>query len=636
QIIHSTSISQSNKSSIHIPAYTIVDEPRFGWRGMLLDVSRHFFDIEFVKKYLDIMAMYKLNVFHWHLTDDQGWRIEIKKHPKLTEVGAWRKGTGKEKWDYQIEAVVDGDPKYGGFYTQEEIKEIIQYAKERYITVIPEIELPGHSWSALNAYPELSCTGTPWIRPEETPWEFTDPFCPGNEKTFEFFENIFSEVIDLFPSKYIHIGGDEAKKTPWTKCEKCQLRMQAHNLENVDELQSYFVKRIQKIVNSKGRKIIGWDEILEGGLAPGAAVMSWRGEEGGIEAATHKHNVVMTPGDFVYFNKPQFDAKLEDAGYNILPLEKIYSYNPIPKELEKENHKYILGAEALLWSEYLYSYEIAENRLTPRIAALSEVVWTSKENKNWKNFQNKLTNHFSFLDEKNVNYFIPPPTNIENDLFVKDDYKVEMNKSYTNSEIYYTMDNSEPTKNSIKYDKPFIISNSVIIKAKTFMLSNRSSKTVTARINKTAYQKNKMIDNLQVGIQAKYFTGNISSVNDFDNMEFQNVIMLNNFTIPTNIEKDFFGIEFDGYIKILEDGIYTFYLSSDDGSKLIINDKLVIDNDGIHGMIEVKNKVALSKGYHSIKLIYFDNKFGEGLEVNVSSAKMEKQIVPSSMLYHKN
>jgi len=635
QIINSS--SKKSVNIISIPTCTIEDEPRFNWRGMHLDVSRHFFDVDFIKKYLDIMAMHKLNVFHWHLTDDQGWRIEIKKYPKLTEVAAWRKGTGKEEYSYIIEAAEKNEPIYGGYYTQEEVKEIIKYAKDRYITVVPEIELPGHSWSVLSAYPELSCTGTPWIKPKDVAWEFTDPFCAGNEKTFEFFENIFTEVIDLFPSEYIHIGGDEAKKTPWEKCEKCQLRMKENNLTNVEELQSYFIKRIENIITRKGRKIIGWDEILEGGLAEGAAVMSWRGEEGGIEAANLHHNVVMSPGDYLYFNKPQFDSKIENSPYDLLSIKRVYSYDPIPKELDEEKHKFILGAEACLWSEYLYSEESAENRLTPRIAALSEVVWSSKENKKFDNFQKRLQKHLRLLDRNNIKYYISPPTGLEDDLFIGEKYKVEMKHDYNDVELYYTLDNTEPTKCSSKYVKPFFILNSSTIKAKAFhKKTNRSSATITAVIKKTIMQKGKTVNDLLNGLQVKYFIGKIDSLSQFDLMEHKNIFITENILIPKNVREDYYGLEFNGYVKILEEGSYTFYLTSDDGSRLFINEKLIIDNDGTHGMEEKKNSVALAKGYHTIKIIYFEKKYGQGLNVRLRSEKIKKQQIPSSMLYYKN
>jgi hexosaminidase len=339
-------IPSEKTTKIQLPCLVINDQPKYAWRGMHLDCARHFFSVDFVKKYIDYLAMYKFNTFHWHLTDDQGWRIEIKQYPKLTEVGAWRNGSmighyNEQKYD---------DKRYGGFYTQEQIKEVVAYAKQRHITVVPEIEMPGHAVAALAAYPQYSCTGGPFE--VEKQWGVLDDvFCP-KEETFTFLQNILTEVIALFPSEYIHIGGDECPKTRWKSCAHCQNLMKEKGLKDEHELQSYFIQRIEKFVNAKGRKIIGWDEILEGGLAPNAAVMSWRGTEGGIAAAKQQHYVVMSPGSHCYFDHYQGDPKNEPlaiGGYT--PVEKVYSFNPTPKELSAAEAKYILGAQANVWAE---------------------------------------------------------------------------------------------------------------------------------------------------------------------------------------------------------------------------------------------------------------------------------------------
>jgi hexosaminidase len=384
-----------------IAAVNIEDEPRFAYRGMHLDVGRHFFSVDFIKEYIDFIALYKMNTFHWHLTEDQGWRIEIKKYPKLTTIGAYRNGTiighapgtGNDKI------------KYGGYYTQKQIKEIVQYAANRFITIIPEIEMPGHASAAIAAYPELSCfpeknTPTPqnkqlWSgdttgKQVQQSWGvFDDVFCP-SEYTFHFIENVLDEVMQLFPSKYIHIGGDECPKNYWKASALCQQLMKEKGLKDEHELQSYFIQRVEKYINSKGRQIIGWDEILEGGLAPNATVMSWRGEKGGIEAAQQKHNVIMTPGAWCYFdhsqNKPE--DSLTIGGYT--PVQKVYSYEPVPKELNKNEIKFILGAQGNVWTEYMAYPTKVEYMILPRMSALSEVLWSPAEKKDWKNFKNKL------------------------------------------------------------------------------------------------------------------------------------------------------------------------------------------------------------------------------------------------------
>ncbi|MEP6584426.1 MAG: family 20 glycosylhydrolase [Ginsengibacter sp.] len=385
---------------LSIPYISIKDYPRFQYRGMHLDVGRHFFPADYIKKYIDYLALYKYNSFHWHLTEDQGWRIEIKKYPKLTSVGGFRNGTiighhpGKG----------NTNERYGGFYTQEEIKEVVKYAADRYITIIPEIEMPGHSSAAIAAYPQLSCfpdestkisSRTPWAgsrdgkQVQQTWGVFEDVFCP-SDYTFTFLEDVLDEVMDLFPSKYIHIGGDECPKAAWKRSEFCQQLIKDSNLKDEHGLQSYFISKIEKYLNSKGRNIIGWDEILEGGLAQNATVMSWRGEEGGIAAAKQQHNVIMTPDKYCYLNYSQ--TKNEDSltigGY--LPLSMVYNYDPVPKELKAMESKYVLGAQGNVWTEYINNSSRLEYMIFPRMAALSEVLWTPKEKRNWSDFSARL------------------------------------------------------------------------------------------------------------------------------------------------------------------------------------------------------------------------------------------------------
>ena len=395
---------------IKISCAEIKDSPRYQWRGMHLDCSRHFFSKVEVKKYIDYLAMYKFNVFHWHLVDDQGWRIEINRYPLLTKIGSQRKETiiGKPAWDKDgkpsKDDKYDGTP-YGGFYTQNDIKEIVAYAQVRHITVVPEIEMPGHSLAALAAYPQYSCTGGPFET--YTKWGVSDDvYCAGNDSTFLFLQNILAEVCDLFPGKYIHIGGDECLKERWKACAKCQKRIIDERLKDENELQSYFITRIEKYLNSKGKQIIGWDEILDGGLAPNAAVMSWRGIKGGIAAAKQKHNVVMTPGKPCYFDHYQAKDKTKEplaiGGYN--PLDSVYAYNPSPKGLTEEESKYIMGAQGNVWTEYITDFSKVEYMSMPRMAALSEALWTPVDKKNYKNFVSRLKLHSKTLDKMNVNY----------------------------------------------------------------------------------------------------------------------------------------------------------------------------------------------------------------------------------------
>lgn len=397
-----------------VPFLSIEDRPRFAYRGMHLDVGRHFFPVDFIKKYIDFIAMYKLNTFHWHLTEDQGWRIEIRQYPRLTSVGGFRNGTIIGRYPGKGN---DGIRR-GGFYTQQQVKEIVKYASDRYITVIPEIELPGHSSAAIAAYPQLSCFPDESTKhPAKTAWHgdstgkqvqqvwgvFPDVFAP-TEYTFKFLENVLDEVIALFPSKYIHIGGDECPKESWKRSAFCQQLIKEKGLKDEHGLQSYFIQRIEKYLNSKGRQIIGWDEILEGGLAPNATVMSWRGEQGGIEAARQKHNVIMTPGGWMYFDHSQ--DKKEDSvtigGYTT--VQKVYSYEPIPKELSADDAKYVWGAQANIWTEYMNNVSKVEYMIFPRMSALSEVLWSQQSQRNWNRFDQKLRAEFKRYDWWKVNY----------------------------------------------------------------------------------------------------------------------------------------------------------------------------------------------------------------------------------------
>lgn len=392
----------------------IEDAPRFVYRGMHLDVCRHFFTVAEVKQYIDYLAAYKLNTFHWHLTDDQGWRIEIKKYPKLTSVGGWRNGTIIGRFPGTGN---DGE-KYGGYYTQAQIKEVVKYAADRYITIIPEIEMPGHASAAIAAYPQLSCFPAESTQhPKDCAWAgdttgkqvqqtwgvFDDVFCP-SDYTFQFLQDVVDEVLPLFPSKYIHVGGDECPKTAWKRSPFCQNLMKEKGLKNEHELQSYFIQRMEKYINSKGRRIIGWDEILEGGLAPNASVMSWTGEEGGIKAAQQDHDVVMTPGAFCYFDHSQ--SKNEDSVTfgSYLPIETVYSYNPVPTTLNADQSNHILGAQANVWTEYIGNLSKLQYTIFPRIAAMSEVLWTQKENKSWEDFEKRLPILFDRLEKKEIHY----------------------------------------------------------------------------------------------------------------------------------------------------------------------------------------------------------------------------------------
>lgn len=444
-----------------IPCLSIEDAPRFKYRGMHLDVCLHFFEFDFLKKYIDIMAAHKVNRFHWHLTEDQGWRLEIKKYPLLTEKGQWRKETviGSLK-----SGIYDGTP-YGGYYTQEQVKELVAYAAERYVTIIPEIELPGHALAAISCYPELSC-GLEDHYETATRWGiFRQVYCP-KENTFEFLEDVFDEVIELFPSEVIHIGGDECPKHSWRACPDCQALIKKLGLKDEYELQSYFVTRIEKYINSKGRQIIGWDEILQGGLAPNAKVMSWLGEEGGIKAAQQHHEVVMTPHQRYYLDYWQADPYSEPLAMGgPTTLRMMYDYEPIPEVLTPEEAKYIIGVEGCVWTEYMPTPERVEYMAWPRMCAIAETGWTKSE-KDWDGFVMRLDKHFERLDGMEVGYcnaFYNPMINFHND--TPHNMVVTMTIDAPNAQIHYTLDGSIPTVESKIYDKPFVINKSQIVTA---------------------------------------------------------------------------------------------------------------------------------------------------------------------------
>ena len=476
-----------------LPPTTINDQPRFGHRGIMLDVARHFQPVSFVKKFIDLLAMHNINRFHWHLTEDQGWRIEIKKYPKLTELGSMR----KETVILRNYGEFDGKP-HGGFYTQEEVKEIVAYAQERYITTIPEIDLPGHMLAALKAYPEYGCTGGPYE--VATSWGvFDDVLCAGNEDTYTFIENILLEVIELFPSEFIHIGGDEVPKVRWEECPKCQAKIKELGIKGDSKhkkeyyLQSYLTARVERFLNEHNRRIIGWDEILEGELAPNATVMSWRGMEGGIEAAKLGHDVIMTPTSHSYFDYYQ-TADIEQEPFawgGFLPVEKVYSLEPVPAELTPQQKKHILGAQANLWTEYIPTSEQAEYMLLPRMAAMCEVQWTQPEKKDYNKFLQRLPQLTKLYDKTGYNY----ATHVY-DVHAKLEPNFETNaldvefSTVKDSPIYYTLDGSEPTTSSTKYDGVFSIKENAVIKAAVFSDGKINSRVFTEKIeiSKSSYK----------------------------------------------------------------------------------------------------------------------------------------------------
>jgi hexosaminidase len=467
-----------------VPAVSIVDAPRFRWRGMHLDVGRHFHDVEFVKRYIDLLSRYKLNTFHWHLTEDQGWRLEIRKYPKLTDVGACRAETVVRREFDPFRG--DGVP-HCGFYTQEQVREVVRYAAERHVTVVPEIEMPGHSQAALAAYPELGCGPGPYA--VWTMWGVSEHiYCP-SERTFGFLQDVLVEVMELFPSTFIHIGGDEAPKTAWKQSTLAQEVMRRERLASEERLQSWFIHRIDRFLTSRGRRLVGWDEILEGGLAPGAAVMSWRGVDGGIAAARAGHDVVMTPTSHMYFDYYQGDPRWEPlAGGGLVTLERVYGYEPVPSSLTPRQARHILGAQGNVWTEYMADGAHVEYMAVPRMLALAEVVWSPARTRSWAGFLARLPAQFTLLDRLGVSYRVPAVTGLEEDRVVLGDtVQVELKAAVANATIRYTIDGSDPTAESPAYVAPFALAvheTGVLVTARAFLPSGKASPPRAARFTR--------------------------------------------------------------------------------------------------------------------------------------------------------
>jgi len=627
-------------AAIKLPCVQIEDYPRFGYRGFMLDVCRHFFSVEFVKKTIDMMAYYKLNNFHWHLTDDQGWRIEIKKYPRLTEIGSQRAQTVIGNYHDRTPQQFDNTP-YGGYYTQDQVREVVKYAADRYITVVPEIEMPGHSMAALAAYPELSCDPNKPYKVYETWGVVRDVYCP-SDKTFDFLQDVLTEVMELFPSKYIHIGGDEVPKEAWKSSAFCQKLIKKLKLKNEEELQSYFIQRIEKFVNSKGRSIIGWDEILEGGLSPNATVMSWRGEEGGIAAARQSHSVIMTPSSGgLYLDHAQSHAgePVGIGGYT--PLSATYSYNPTPAVLTADQQKFIMGVQANLWTEYIPTEPKAEYMLYPRLLALSEVAWTPLANKNFKDFSEvRLPGQLAFLDKNNYNYRVPSVIGTQQDtIMFGSSLNVALKSPVAGAKVFYTIDSYTPRETDIEFNSPvtYNVPQDQYRDLQTIVITpsgKRSQVTHTVMYNKAplapvTYQGN------ATGLKYQFMQGTFASTNDLTKAAVIDSGIAKSFN-PSVLRKNNpgFGVIYNGFIRIDADGLYQFSTRSDDGSVLVIDDQPIVNNDGRHPVAEQGGAVALQKGYHKFTLKYFDAGAVSALRVYITTPGKPKGELSPDALYN--
>lgn len=583
----------------------IKDEPRLGYRGQMLDVCRHFSSIEYIKKQLDVLAMFKINKFHWHLTEDQAWRIEIKKYPELTKISSQR-----------VEG--EGDVYGPFFYTQEEVKDIVAYAKERFIEVIPEIELPGHGVAALAAYPEFSCTGGPFdVR---NIWGVSnDIYCAGNDDTFKFLEDVISEVAPLFESKFFHIGGDEAPKSRWAECPKCQARIKAEGIKADKEhtaeekLQSYFIRRIQDVLAKYNKNLIGWDEILEGGLAPSATVMSWRGEEGGITAGNMGHDVIMTPGAWFYLDAFQGDPSLSPVGIgSFTTLSKTYSYNPMPEALATDKRHHILGVQANVWTEYMYTSELREYYTYPRVVAVSEVGWTNEDRKDYSDFERRLDNIRVRLDMHGINYYIPVPENknVPSTNFIAFTDNVELEFKTTEPvTIVYTTDGTEPTGKSNVYSEALKFDTGATLKLRSILASGKMGEVRTITIDKQTYLESQSTPSEYKGVKAEHFKGIMHQVKELDGLTPDEVEFISK---PENskhlvkgyrelVEDDFYSSILSGVFHVEKDDIYYFKSTAD---QLWIDDKLVLDfESAVKKQPHCGSSIALEAGVHHFKMV---------------------------------
>ena len=607
QTLRQLAASPGNGPGRGIPAVEIWDRPRFQWRGLHLDVDRHFFAVEFVERYIDLMARYKYNTFHWHLTDDQGWRIEIDGYPRFTSVGAWRKETIKEK---NFDPYIGDSIPYGGYYTQDQIREVVRYAAERYVTIVPEIEMPGHSKAAVAAYPELACTPGPFD--VGTVWGVEDDiYCP-TEHTFKVLEDVLTQVMALFPSKFIHIGGDEVPKVRWQQSQFAQQLIRREGLHNEDELQSWFVRRIERFLNAHGRRLVGWDEILEGGIAPEATVMSWRGTAGGIVAAQAGHDVIMTPGSHVYFDHLQGPPATEPLGIGgYTPLEKVYSFEPVPTELTAVQARHILGAQANMWTEYVATPAHVEYMVYPRALALSEVLWSPVTARDWTGFIGRLPTVLGTLDALRVNYRIPDVAGLEEgDQATLGESATVTLRAPATGRIHYTVDGSDPTLLSPTYTMPLSVR------------LNDTPVTVTARLEaangrlgmprSASWRRAKWLDpargdatGLTMGLSYTYAEGSADSVAAVAALPVLRSGSVATVQLAGNERPERFAVTLEGWIQVQADALYEFSLSSDDGSVLWIDGQKVVDNDGYHGPDAKQEATALRTGLHRVRVVMF-------------------------------
>jgi hexosaminidase len=600
--------------ALALPGLDITDYPRFGYRGLLLDVGRHYFPVSDIKKVLDLAAQYKINRFHWHLTDNEGWRLQIRKYPRLTE--------------HPRPGAADHGAADARYYTQAEVRDIVAYAQARFITVIPEIEMPGHSGAAVAAYPALACAQGD-----------ADVLCP-TEATFRFLRNVLREVIALFPGPYVHIGSDEVDKTGWKHSPEAQALMKRRGLRDEDQLQSDFAKRIGKFLASRGKRMIGWDEIMEGGLAADAIVMSWRGESGGIEAAREGHSVIMAPTDYCYFDYGQGDPGREPANIGgFVPLAKVYSYEPIPQALPDDRRQYLLGAQANVWTEYISTPDYLEYMLFPRLLAFSEAVWSPAAGRNYGSFLQRLPYQLERLDRQHVRYRIPEPDGLKDVYTTTEDRAlVELRSVVPGSLIYYTLDGSEPDEMSSRYQTPLQIAlqpNRKVVLNLVVVVPGRPHSVVYG----ATFLRRPLLEAISdagrlPGVEYSVFDGPFASARAIGQQVPAATGVTNSLELQQFNRSSHYGVRFEGFLEVPADGYYQFAAESDDGSVLEIDDEVVIDNDGNHASRLVTGHIPLRQGLHRLRLDYFQAEGGATLHLGWAAPGGELQALAGPSLFH--
>jgi len=609
----------TKQDKLDMAAVDIDDAPRFAWRGLHLDVGRHFFSVAFVKKYLDLMAQYKLNTFHWHLTEDQGWRIEIKKYPRLTEFGSKRRET--VVGDHVDPYIGDGIPYAPGYYTQDEVRDVVAYAAARHITVIPEIEMPGHAQAALAAYPQLGCTPGPfevW-----TNWGVSENiYCP-KEETFAFLDDVLTEVAALFPAPYIHIGGDETPKTRWKDSPVAQEIIKREHLKNEEELQSWFIRRVEKIVHAKGKRMIGWDEILEGGLAPDATVMSWRGEDGGIAAAKQGHDVVMSPGDYCYLDHAEGLSESEIYPLNgHLPMEQVYAYDPQPRQLSARERSHILGVQGNVWSEHMPNPEVVEYATFPRALALAEVGWSNQTARHFADFEQRLANQYPRMDRAGIRYRIPQPQGMNDVLQVNQShYRLQLGTPLPGAAIYYTLDGTLPDPTySPRYTAPVDVDLPLeqkrSLRALVIAADGRRSGVYNATLQNRSLKPATSAAGNQKGLSYAYYEGRFATLLEFEKSTSVDPVKRGeaaSFSLKDYEGKKNFGLVFDASFDAPVDGIYRFSVRADDAAGVVIDGETVVHNEDYEQ--PRFGDVPLQRGTHHLRVNYMQRGGGADLRL---------------------